>query len=151
MLRCLQGREQSISSQTAGLHCGWRRYSLDLNGEFSAFDGHLLAEQAAFALACLKQLRAMYSMTANTSSCTGQAQDHQRLDLSQVPYNMRPQPLSHASSSGDCSGAAAVVPAVVLAGHSMGGVVARAAATAAWEDPELGRLLFVYQNTLQHL
>jgi hypothetical protein len=127
-----------------------RRYSLDLNGEFSAFDGHLLAEQAAFALACLKQLRAMYSITANASSCTGQAQAHQQLDLSHIPYNMRPQPLSHASSSGDCSGAAAVIPAVVLAGHSMGGVVARAAATAAWEDPELGGSYDLYKRTLQH-
>jgi hypothetical protein len=150
MFCCLQRREQSFTSQTATVSGGWRRYSLDLNGEFSAFDGHLLAEQAAFALACLKQLRAMYSMTANTSSCAGQAQDHQRLDLSQIPYNMRPQPLSHASSSGDCSGAAAVVPAVVLAGHSMGGVVARAAATAAWEDPELGGSHGMYRETLQH-
>jgi hypothetical protein len=122
------------------------RYALDLNGEFSAFDGHLLAEQAAFALACLKQLRAMYSITADTSSCSSQGRAHQPLDLSQLPYNLRPQPLSHASSSSDCSGTAAVVPAVVLAGHSMGGVVARAAATAAWADPELGELAVIVKS-----
>ncbi|KAF6253670.1 PGAP1-like protein-domain-containing protein [Scenedesmus sp. NREL 46B-D3] len=140
---------RSLASETSRLAAQARRaggagsniadmdwYALDLNGELSAFDGHLLAEQAAFALACLKQLRAMYSIADNSSSCSSQGQAQQR--LSPLPYNLRPQPLSLASSSGNCGAAAAVVPAVVLAGHSMGGVVARAAATAAWTHPELG-------------
>jgi hypothetical protein len=84
----------------------------------------------------------MYSLPAHNSSCSSQEQQQQQQQqkqiLPQLPYNLRPQPLGLASSSNECVSAAVVAPAVVLAGHSMGGVVARAAASAAWEDPELG-------------
>lgn len=103
------------------------RYALDLNGELSAFDGYLLDEQTQFALACLKQIRAMYSSTA-------QQQQQQRTGASQLPFNLLPQPPFQPGSSTDIRQAAAIV----LVGHSMGGVVARAAASAAWRDPELG-------------
>jgi hypothetical protein len=137
---CMHGWDDSLKRVQVCCLMLVCRYALDLIGELSAFDGHLLAEQAAFALACLKQLRAMYSITAHNSSCSSQRQAQQRQDLAKLPYNLQPQPLGQASSSSGCDAAADIVPAVVLAGHSMGGVVARSAATAAWEDPELGEL-----------
>jgi hypothetical protein len=100
---------------------GCDRYTLDLLGELSAFDGELLAEQTAFALVCLEQLRGMYSGSSSSSSSSSS------MDVSQLPDDLQPQVQGQLSS----------LP-IVLVGHSMGGVVARAAAAAAWKSPWLG-------------
>lgn len=113
------------------------RYTLDLNSELSAFDGHLLSQQAEFAAVCLAQLKAMYSIHSST---TGNGQpSSSSLDISRLPYNLRPQLVASASgSSGGSSSGAAIPAGILLVGHSMGGVVARAAAAAALERPDLG-------------
>lgn len=131
----------------------YNRYTLDLRSELSAFDGQLLADQADFAIACLAQLKAMYSahgITARSST----------IDVSELPPNLMPRfeepnvgasNIGASNSDGSSSGSSndskssssnrevSGNPAgIILVGHSMGGVVARAAAAAAWKHPDLG-------------
>eukprot|EP00879_Flechtneria_rotunda_P005600 GHRR01005895.1.p1 GENE.GHRR01005895.1~~GHRR01005895.1.p1 ORF type:complete len:2085 (+),score=824.97 GHRR01005895.1:229-6483(+) len=135
-------KQAAGSSSSADSIPDWDWYALDLNGELSAFCGQLLAEQHAFALACLRQLRVMYSIGSNSSS-------HSSDILSQLPRNLRPQlhyldaakgpeAFAPAAVGGSTDAGAGAIAGVVLVGHSMGGVVARAAASSAWKDPLLG-------------
>jgi hypothetical protein len=128
------------STRPAATRASRHRYTLDLRGELSAFDGALLAEQASFALAAMRQLAAMYG-----GGPSGGSGSSGGFDVSALPPTLRPQ-LSHvtpaaaaaaAAQDGTSSAGYAGLP-LLLVGHSMGGVVARAAASAAWADPALG-------------
>ncbi|KAF8059109.1 BST1 [Scenedesmus sp. PABB004] len=117
---------RSLASQSARVVAAARRpgaggpdgladvdwYALDLRGELSAFDGALLEQQTAFALAALAQLADTYGPGRGAQT---------------LPADVRPH-----------SGGGAPGGGVLLVGHSMGGVIARAAAAAAWTHPALG-------------
>lgn len=87
------------------------RYVLDLGGELAAFDGELLRQQTAFALAALATLRALHGGADQGAA----------------------EPIAaEAAGQGGAPGLRrAAAPGVMLIGHSMGGVVAAAAAAAA--------------------
>jgi pimeloyl-ACP methyl ester carboxylesterase len=58
-------------------------------------------------------------------------------NASRLPPLLRPEQRPSAGAIGSSSGPPPP-PGLLLVGHSMGGVIARAAATAAWDDPHLG-------------
>jgi hypothetical protein len=100
-----------------------RRYVLDTREELSAFDGVLLQRQADFALAALKHLARVYGAAAGPGA---------------VPRNGTAGAAGWRAGGGAAAAAAAPRGSIFLVGHSMGGVVARAALVRAEEDPELG-------------
>jgi hypothetical protein len=125
------------------------RYALDLRGELSAFDGQLLQQQMDFALACLRQLAAMYSNDGGGSSGSSGGSNGSnggsssgRVNVTALPPMLRPEltPAGAAAAAGGGSSSSSSDGGVglLLVGHSMGGVIARAAAAAAWTDPLLG-------------
>ena len=115
------------------------RYTLDLRGELSAFDGQLLQEQADFALVCMRQLAAMYS---SSSTSTSTSTSSSSVNVSQLPPILQPVTTAAAAAAlgggGGSSSSSDAGVGLLLLGHSMGGVIARAAAAAAWSDPQLG-------------
>ncbi|EFJ48916.1 hypothetical protein VOLCADRAFT_90214 [Volvox carteri f. nagariensis] len=97
-------------------------YMLDLEGEWSAFDGDILERHVKFTLAAMRHLAAIHNII--TPSSGGAADTNTRSTTTAGSSGGR-RPLQ-------------LHPGLVVVGHSMGGVVAADALARAAEDPELG-------------
>jgi alpha-beta hydrolase superfamily lysophospholipase len=90
----------------------------------------------------MRQLAAMYSSSSSSS----------RVNVSQLSPLLQPVTSRAAASEGSSSSSSSDDAGVglLLLGHSMGGVIARAAAAAAWSDPQLGEATAAVACVLSH-
>lgn len=130
----------TASNAVDGVHVGLDWYVIDHKEDLSAFDGKVLETEVQYVLAVMRYLKQRYNITGGMGCGEGEPAGPGMTGsraAARAAAGRRPAPCTDTPSKG-----------LILMGHSMGGVVARAALAAAARDPTLGPNVVVLLLTL---